>query len=156
MLAAQRRDLLLERLRVHGRIVAKDLAVELGISEDSIRRDLRELAAAGLCQRVYGGALPVSPAIADYYLRLTPGLDLREGQSRLTMLSCRDASPVPLTEKILARPALVVISSRRGLVPAGPGAEVQGTIFPPCTSVVGPAALIWWRQVPFSIGRSLS
>ncbi|WP_309113175.1 DeoR/GlpR family DNA-binding transcription regulator [Saccharothrix sp.] len=69
MLAAQRRDLLLERLRVDGRIVAKDLAAELGMSEDSIRRDLRELAAAGLCQRVYGGALPVSPAIADYTTR---------------------------------------------------------------------------------------
>jgi DeoR/GlpR family transcriptional regulator of sugar metabolism len=65
MLAAQRRDLLLERLRVDGRLVAKDLAIELGVSEDSVRRDLRELAAAGLCQRVYGGALPISPAIAD-------------------------------------------------------------------------------------------
>ncbi|RVX43897.1 DeoR family transcriptional regulator [Nonomuraea polychroma] len=69
MLAAQRRDLLLERLNRDGRIIAKDLAAELGISEDSIRRDLRELAAAGLCQRVYGGALPVSPAIADYATR---------------------------------------------------------------------------------------
>ncbi|GIH97700.1 DeoR/GlpR family DNA-binding transcription regulator [Planobispora siamensis] len=69
MLAAQRRDLLLERLRTDGRIVAKDLAAELGISEDSIRRDLRDLAAAGLCQRVYGGALPASPAVADYTTR---------------------------------------------------------------------------------------
>ena len=66
MLAAQRRDLLVERLRTDGRLVAKDLAAELGVSEDSVRRDLRELAAAGLCQRVYGGALPVSPAIADH------------------------------------------------------------------------------------------
>ncbi|GGK84858.1 DeoR family transcriptional regulator [Planomonospora parontospora subsp. parontospora] len=69
MLAAQRRDLLLERLRTDGRIVAKDLAAELGMSEDSIRRDLRDLAAAGLCQRVYGGALPASPATADYAAR---------------------------------------------------------------------------------------
>ncbi|MDT3439482.1 MULTISPECIES: DeoR/GlpR family DNA-binding transcription regulator [unclassified Pseudofrankia] len=69
MLAAQRRDLLLERLRTDGRIIAKVLAAELGLSEDSIRRDLRDLAAAGLCQRVYGGALPVSPAIADYAAR---------------------------------------------------------------------------------------
>jgi DeoR/GlpR family transcriptional regulator of sugar metabolism len=66
MLAAQRRDLLLDRLHLDGRLVAKDLAAELGVSEDSVRRDLRELAAAGLCQRVYGGALPVSPAIADH------------------------------------------------------------------------------------------
>jgi len=71
MLAATRRDLLLERLRTDGRLVAKDLALELGISEDSIRRDLRDLAAAGLCTRVYGGALPVSPATGDYAARST-------------------------------------------------------------------------------------
>ena len=69
MLVAQRRDLLLDRLRTEGRLVAKDLATEFGVSEDSVRRDLRELAAAGLCQRVYGGALPVSPALADYPTR---------------------------------------------------------------------------------------
>jgi DeoR/GlpR family transcriptional regulator of sugar metabolism len=69
MLPAQRRDWLLDRLRTDGRLVARDLAVELGVSEDSVRRDLRELAAAGLCQRVYGGALPMSPAVADYATR---------------------------------------------------------------------------------------
>ncbi|MEN3266863.1 DeoR/GlpR family DNA-binding transcription regulator [Pseudonocardia sp.] len=79
MLAAQRRDLLLDRLRTEGRVVAKDLAGELGVSEDSVRRDLRELAAAGLCQRVYGGALPVSPAIADHAGRehVAPGSKAR-------------------------------------------------------------------------------
>ena len=75
MLAAQRRDLLLARLRTDGRIVAKDLAAELGIAEDSVRRDLRDLAAAGLCQRVYGGALPVSPAVADYATRGSVALE---------------------------------------------------------------------------------
>ncbi len=69
MLRAQRHDWLVERLHRDGRLVAKDLAAELSVSEDSVRRDLRELAAAGLCQRVYGGALPVSPAIADYPTR---------------------------------------------------------------------------------------
>ena len=61
MLVAKRKELLLERLRSDGRIVAKDLAAELDTSEDTIRRDLRELAAAGLCQRVYGGAIPAAP-----------------------------------------------------------------------------------------------
>lgn len=69
MLAAARKDLILERLRTDGRIVAKELAAELGISEDSIRRDLRELDAAGRAVRVYGGALPASPAVADYAAR---------------------------------------------------------------------------------------
>jgi DeoR/GlpR family transcriptional regulator of sugar metabolism len=39
MLAAARRDLLLQRLARDGRIVAKEMAAELGLSEDSLRRD---------------------------------------------------------------------------------------------------------------------
>lgn len=69
MLAAQRRDYLLNLLATEGKIVAKDVAARLDLSEDSVRRDLRELAAAGLCQRVYGGALPTSPAVVDYATR---------------------------------------------------------------------------------------
>ncbi|MFH9723114.1 DeoR/GlpR family DNA-binding transcription regulator [Streptomyces sp. NPDC017254] len=69
MLAAERRDHLLDLLARQGKIVAKDVAAELGISEDSVRRDLRDLASEGLCQRVYGGALPVSPAVANYRAR---------------------------------------------------------------------------------------
>jgi DeoR/GlpR family transcriptional regulator of sugar metabolism len=69
MLVAERRDLLLRRLEAEGKLVARDLAAELGVSEDSVRRDLRDLAAAGLCQRVYGGAVPVSRALADYAAR---------------------------------------------------------------------------------------
>src|SRR3954469_11291733 len=64
MLPAQRKAFILERLRDAGQVMAKDVAAELGVTEDSVRRDLRELAADGLCQRVYGGALPVSPALA--------------------------------------------------------------------------------------------
>ncbi|MEV8624401.1 DeoR/GlpR family DNA-binding transcription regulator [Streptomyces sp. NPDC051079] len=75
MLAAERRDHLLGLLARTGKIVAKDVAAELGISEDSVRRDLRDLAAEGLCQRVYGGALPVSPAVVDYGARQTVAPD---------------------------------------------------------------------------------
>ena len=45
MLTAQRKNLLLARLASEGRLVAATLAMELGVSEDTIRRDLRELAA---------------------------------------------------------------------------------------------------------------
>jgi DeoR/GlpR family transcriptional regulator of sugar metabolism len=42
--------------------LAAELAREFETSEDTIRRDLRDLAAAGVCRRVYGGALKLSPA----------------------------------------------------------------------------------------------
>ena len=66
-----RRQWRADRPRADGRIVAKEIAAKLGLSEDSIRRDLRELDAAGLAVRVYGAALPASPAVADYATRTT-------------------------------------------------------------------------------------
>ena len=66
MLASQRKELILKVLRATGQVIAKDVSVELGLSEDTIRRDLRELAAEGKLQRVHGGALPSSPAVANF------------------------------------------------------------------------------------------
>ncbi|WP_424448531.1 DeoR/GlpR family DNA-binding transcription regulator [Microbacterium arborescens] len=82
MLAASRKELLLARLRADGRIVAKELAAELGVSEDSIRRDLRELHAAGLAVRVYGGAVPASPAVADYATRQSVATESKQRVAR--------------------------------------------------------------------------
>ena len=50
------------RLQRDGRVVAADLARIYATSEDTVRRDLRTLAAEGRCRRVYGGALPATPA----------------------------------------------------------------------------------------------
>jgi DeoR/GlpR family transcriptional regulator of sugar metabolism len=69
MLTAQRRKLIQNRLAAEGQIVARDLARELATSEDTIRRDLRELAHEGRLQRVHGGALPASAAVADLQAR---------------------------------------------------------------------------------------
>ena len=56
---------------------------------------------------VYVASQHVPTAIVDYYLHLLPGVPLRHARSRLTLLSCHDASDVPLTRKILDRPRLV-------------------------------------------------
>jgi DeoR/GlpR family transcriptional regulator of sugar metabolism len=71
MLTEERKTLLLERLKQQGRIIARDLSAELDLSEDTIRRDLRELAAQGLLTRVHGGALPASPTTASLASRRT-------------------------------------------------------------------------------------
>src|ERR1700728_3403779 len=68
-LPEERQREILRRLNSHGRVVAAELAAAFAISEDSIRRDLRELAARGLCRRVYGGALPVGPDLPPVSLR---------------------------------------------------------------------------------------
>jgi DeoR/GlpR family transcriptional regulator of sugar metabolism len=61
-MAAERQAAIIDRIRKKGRVLANELAIEFQTSEDTIRRTLRELAEQGLCKRVYGGALAVSPA----------------------------------------------------------------------------------------------
>lgn len=69
MLTSQRKQYILDILRRDGQVIAKQVSQELRLSEDTIRRDLRELAQEGLLQRVHGGALPASPAIVDFSAR---------------------------------------------------------------------------------------
>ncbi|MTV37276.1 DeoR/GlpR family DNA-binding transcription regulator [Duganella radicis] len=82
MLTRQRKELLLARLHQDGQIVAKSLSEELGLSEDTIRRDLRELASEGLLKRVHGGALPASPALGTFAERQRISSDAKPAIAR--------------------------------------------------------------------------
>ncbi|QBR50846.1 DeoR/GlpR family DNA-binding transcription regulator [Erwinia sp. QL-Z3] len=66
MLTSQRKQRILEQLLKEGQVLSKDLSVRFEVSEDTVRRDLRELAAEGRLQRVHGGALPSSSATATF------------------------------------------------------------------------------------------
>jgi len=50
-----------QRVRTAGRVKVTELAVELAVSEMTIRRDLDVLAEQGMVQRIRGGALAVGP-----------------------------------------------------------------------------------------------
>lgn len=69
-LPLSRRDAIEARLALGQQVSAQSLAEEFDVSEDAIRRDLRALAAEGKCRRVYGGALPLSPAARPMALRI--------------------------------------------------------------------------------------
>ena len=88
MLTRERKLHITSVLARDGRVVAKALSEELGLSEDTIRRDLRELAAAGLLQRVHGGALPSSPAVSDFSTRerLTTSSKSRIGRAAASLV----------------------------------------------------------------------
>lgn len=78
MLTNQRKQLILEQLLNDGQVLSKDLSIRFDVSEDTIRRDLRELAAEGLLQRVHGGALPSSSAIGTFSERKTLKTDAKK------------------------------------------------------------------------------
>lgn len=60
LLQVERQARIQKMLAQSGRVLASELAQMFDVSEDTIRRDLRDMASAGLCKRVYGGALPVA------------------------------------------------------------------------------------------------
>ena len=73
---------------------------------------------------VYVTSLPIASEIVEYYLALLPGVIPSHARARLTLVSLNDASPRPLSEKLLARPrqlrriaALVRNRDRAHLVP---------------------------------------
>lgn len=69
LLKEERQQYILDKLHRDGKVVAVDLCEALSVSEDTIRRDLRELADAGMIQRVHGGALLRSPIVSSFAVR---------------------------------------------------------------------------------------
>lgn len=53
----ERRRLIVERLQHSGRVSVRELSADLGVSEVTIRQDLRVLEDGGLLDRTYGGAV---------------------------------------------------------------------------------------------------
>ena len=56
-LAEERRQHIVDMVEQQGKVLAAELAQRFNTSEDTIRRDLRDLDAAGLLRRVHGGAM---------------------------------------------------------------------------------------------------
>jgi hypothetical protein len=56
---------------------------------------------------VYVTSMPVSPAIVEYYLALLPGIIPSHARARLSLVAVHDATPRPLSEKLLQRPQLL-------------------------------------------------
>jgi hypothetical protein len=56
---------------------------------------------------IYVTSTPIADSIIDYYLHLLPDVPTRHARRRLTLLSCNDTAPRPLTAKILDQPRLL-------------------------------------------------
>ncbi|GII03796.1 DeoR/GlpR family DNA-binding transcription regulator [Planobispora takensis] len=65
MLAQQRQQAILERVRNHGGVRVADLVRDLGVSDMTIRRDLEVLAERGLLEKVHGGATAAGPGSTE-------------------------------------------------------------------------------------------
>jgi DeoR/GlpR family transcriptional regulator of sugar metabolism len=60
MLKKERQEFILHQLNLHNKILCVDLSNKMGVSDDTIRRDLQELAQQDKIIKVHGGALSKS------------------------------------------------------------------------------------------------
>lgn len=71
MLKEERHQKIVDLLNIEQKVIASDLSQRFNVSEDTIRRDLKELDGQGLLKRVHSGALRVGPPITDFNYRET-------------------------------------------------------------------------------------
>jgi Fic family protein len=57
MLKKERQEFILREINLHNKVLTSDLCEAINVSEDTIRRDLSELAETGDIIKVHGGAL---------------------------------------------------------------------------------------------------
>jgi len=148
MYAAERHQLLAQRARRDGRVDVGDVAAELGVAPETIRRDLGVLERQGVVRRVYGGAVAVErldfepevaqrdqtnaaekDAIARAALDLVPDrgsilLDAGTTTSRLATLLPADRELTVITNSI---PVASILATRPGVTLHVLGGRVRGT-----------------------------
>jgi DeoR/GlpR family transcriptional regulator of sugar metabolism len=98
MLAGERKRQILEQIGKDGRVVASELSQRFGVSEDTIRRDLREMSAEGLLHRVHGGALPLpqAPIPAAYAARAEQATAAKTAIGRAAAALVRDGQVISI------------------------------------------------------------
>ncbi|NJO01651.1 MAG: DeoR/GlpR transcriptional regulator [Bacteroidia bacterium] len=69
-LPEERWEYILAKLHQNQKVISTELSAELGVSDDTIRRDLHRLAEDGLIKKVHGGAIPRSAHPLEYRDRL--------------------------------------------------------------------------------------
>jgi DeoR/GlpR family transcriptional regulator of sugar metabolism len=164
VLSAERKRLILESAGRDGRVVAAELSRRFNVSEDTIRRDLRELASEGLLHRVHGGALPLPkpPVSVSYASRAGQSPEAKAAIARAAAALVRagqliaiDGGTTPLevvqhfppdlraTVVTHSLPVLDALATRAGIELIAVG----GRVFGEALVTVGPVAVDAYRAL---------
>jgi DeoR/GlpR family transcriptional regulator of sugar metabolism len=90
MLKEERQRQIVELLGTEGKLIAAELCSRLGVSEDTIRRDLWELDAEGKVMRVHGGALSRLPQAVSYAERRSLHVEGKSAVGRVAASLVKD------------------------------------------------------------------
>ena len=77
MLKEERQKKIIDILNIENKVIASESSSRLKVSEDTIRRDLKELDMQGLVRRVRKGALRIGPPITQFTYREHDNTELK-------------------------------------------------------------------------------
>ncbi len=75
MFAVERQKKIVESLKTDGAVLVSRLSLELGVTEETIRRDLEKLEKQELLVRTHGGAIPIGDSNREMSLEKRKGLN---------------------------------------------------------------------------------
>ena len=85
--SSQRRQAIVRTLRSSGRVDVGEIAAELGVTNETVRKDIIQLERQGLLRRVHGGAVPIE------HLSFEPDVSARtefaDAKQRIAMAAFR-------------------------------------------------------------------
>ncbi len=81
MLALERQKKILDLLSIEGSVMVSKLSVELGVTEETVRRDLEKLEAKELLRRTHGGALSLDGGSYELSLEKRKSLNVESKQA---------------------------------------------------------------------------
>jgi DeoR/GlpR family transcriptional regulator of sugar metabolism len=151
MLIAERRRRILEQVRLRGYASFRDLAEVVGISESTVRRDLRAMVDEGLLGATRGGATHVNHAVPDQP-RGIPAADPMAAERRA--IAKRAAELVEPAGAILLGPGRTTTQLASCLPDAGPLTVITNSV--PVTNALLDAEHIDLVMVGGTLGRSIA
>jgi DeoR/GlpR family transcriptional regulator of sugar metabolism len=151
MLIAERRRRILEQVRLRGYASFRDLAEVVGISESTVRRDLRVMVDEGLLGATRGGATHVDHAVPDQP-RGIPAADPMAAERRA--IATRAAQLVEPASAILLGPGRTTMQLAQRLPDAEPLTVITNSV--PVTNALLDAEHIDLVMVGGTLGRSIA
>jgi DeoR family fructose operon transcriptional repressor len=150
MLIAERRRRILDHVQVRGYASFRDLADEVGISESTVRRDLRAMVAEGLLGATRGGAVQVDRAIPDH---ARAGLPADPVAAERAAIAARAAELVEPASAILLGPGRTTLQLARCLADVEPLTVITNSV--PVTTAMLDVEHVDLVMVGGTLGRSI-
>jgi len=94
MLKEERQQMILDLLEKDKRVIASNLSQHFNVSEDTIRRDLKELDQKGQVKRVHSGALSVGPPVTSFHYRQNISSEIKVHLAKKTLPFLKEDSTI--------------------------------------------------------------